>query len=248
MALIECNYKSSALGMATRFMVILPEKKSVGKLRVLYLLHGLTDDCTAWQRYTSIERYLRFNSDTMVVMPAGGKSFYTDMAYGERYYTYVAEELPGYVNAMFNVSGKREDTYIAGLSMGGYGAVKIALAKPDKYFAAASFSGALDVAKIMQAGDDWKTQAVSILGEKTDIAGTKEDIYYLLDNLPENKPEILQMCGTEDFLYAHNQTFRQAAEKSGIRFEYREGPGDHNWDYWDECIKYALQFFEIENK
>ena len=101
MALIKCNYKSQALGKASEVAIIVPEKKTVEKLRVLYLLHGLSDDYSAWLRYSSLERYVRDNTDTMIVMPDAGRSFYSDMYYGGNYYTYITEELPAFLKSMF---------------------------------------------------------------------------------------------------------------------------------------------------
>lgn len=98
---------------------------------VLYLLHGLSDDHTIWHRRTSIERYVSALG-LAVVMPNVGKSFYTDMANGGNYFTFITEELPTLVQSYFPVSAKREDNFIAGLSMGGYGAFKVALSCPEK--------------------------------------------------------------------------------------------------------------------
>ncbi len=248
MALIRINHKSSILGKASDIALIVPEKPAKRKLRVLYLLHGLSDDYSAWLRYTSIERYLKNNTDTIVVMPDAQKSFYTDMAYGNKYYTYITEEIPEFLTALFNVSSDRADTYIAGLSMGGYGAFKIALKNPDKFFAAASFSGALDIEGISSMNDDFKKETIAILGDDYSLKDSDENLLYLIDKDMPQKPELLQMCGTEDFLYQFNQNFKNAIKDKGFKFEYHESPGFHNWDYWDYCIKYALNFFGIENK
>lgn len=248
MALIRINHKSTVLGKASDIAIIAPEEPKREKLRVLYLLHGLSDDYSAWLRYTSIERYLKYNTDTVVVMPDAQKSFYTDMVHGNKYYTYIAEEIPKFLSSLFNISKEREDTYIAGLSMGGYGAFKIALKNPDIYSAAASFSGALDIAGITNLNDDFKRETVTILGENYSLEESSENLFYLLKKDMPQKPRLLQMCGTEDFLYQFNQNFKQRIENKGFEYEYYEAPGEHNWDFWDSCIKYALKFFKIENK
>ena len=111
---------------------------------MLYLLHGLSDDHTAWLRYTSVERYAAA-AGLAVVMPAVNRSFYANEASGGRYWDYVAEELPQIVGNFFRVSQDPADTYVAGLSMGGYGAMKLALTHPDRFAAAATLSGALDL-------------------------------------------------------------------------------------------------------
>jgi S-formylglutathione hydrolase FrmB len=113
---------------------------------VLYLLHGMSDDHTAWLRYTSIERYAAA-AGLAVVMPAAARSFYTDEAQGHAFWALVADELPEIVSSFFRVSTRPERTYVAGLSMGGYGAVKLALARPRQFAGAASLSGALDIVR-----------------------------------------------------------------------------------------------------
>lgn len=248
MALLRINHKSTVLGKASDILMLAPESPKREHLRVLYLLHGLSDDYSAWLRYTSIERYLRYNSDTLVVMPDAQKSFYTDMVYGNKYYTYITREIPQFLGSLFNISKSRDDTYIAGLSMGGYGAFKIALKNPELYSAAASFSGALDIAALTQLNDDFKKDTAAILGESYSLEKSDENLLYLLEKGMPEKPRLLQMCGTEDFLYQINLNFKNHIEKKDFDFEYHESPGTHNWDFWDYCIKYALKFFKIENE
>ena len=113
--------------------------------KVLYLLHGLSDDASAWQRYTSIET-LAAAYGLVVVMPSVGRSFYIDQPNGQKYFTYLTEELPHYLADVFDLAPRREDTLIAGNSMGGYGAIKAAFCYPERYRAAASFSGVLSLA------------------------------------------------------------------------------------------------------
>lgn len=246
MAVVRINHKSEVIGKAMEMTLIVPDHAKKEKMRVLYLLHGLSDDCTNWLRYSSIERYVRNNNDTIIVMPDGGKSFYTDMAHGEKYYSYITEEVPGFLKSIFNISDSREDTYIAGLSMGGYGAVKIALRNPDRYSAAASFSGVLDIKSLLEINPDFKANAEEILGKDFSLDNSDENLLYLLKKEFKNKPRILQMCGTEDFLYQNNLNFKKEIEKLDFPYEYREGPGEHNWNFWDEAIQYALDFFGIE--
>ncbi len=248
MALITYIHKSAVLEKSAEVRFIIPDNIKCNQMRVLYLLHGLSEDSTSWQRYTSLERYIRHNTDTMVVMPDAGRSFYTDMAYGGAYYTYITQELPQIIASMFKVSQKREDTYIAGLSMGGYGAFKIALRNPEKYYAAASFSGVLDIASHLKAADVLPKEAFAIIGEKKDIDNSEENLMHLLKKEFKIKPKLLQMCGTEDFLYQDNINFKKEVEKYDFCYEYREGPGAHTWDFWDECLKYALEFFNINGK
>jgi putative tributyrin esterase len=144
MALIHCDLRSEALNLWTSICVILPQPPGpltwdaappARKYPVLWLLHGLSDDHTIWQRRTSIERYV----DTLplaVVMPAVHRSWFTDMNLGYRYWTFISEELPAIVRSLFPISERREDNFVAGLSMGGYGAFKLALRHSERYAAA----------------------------------------------------------------------------------------------------------------
>jgi S-formylglutathione hydrolase FrmB len=152
---MRCDFYSEVLGLSTSMTVLLPQQTSSqigmsgsapqGDPSVLYLLHGLSDDDTIWLRRTSIERYVA-PLGLAVVMPQVGRSFYADEEHGNRYWTFLSEELPRLCHEFFRLSARREDTFVAGLSMGGYGALKWALRDPGRFAAAASLSGALDVA------------------------------------------------------------------------------------------------------
>lgn len=162
MPLIQCNYFAESLGLSVTMNVILPvtgfnhakQNGSLGshqKFPVLYLLHGLSDDHTMWQRATSIERYVSV-LNLAVVMPTVYRGFYTDMKHGHAYWTFISEELPHIAESLFPVSGRREDRFAAGLSMGGYGAFKLGLRNPGRFAAVASLSGALDISSLADEG------------------------------------------------------------------------------------------------
>ena len=133
MAIINCEFHSETLQKDTAMNVILPQNVKArakdGKLPVLYLLHGLSDNESAWVRRTSIERYA-LPYGIAVVMPDGGRSFYTDMAKGGKYWTFITDELPAVCESFFNISGLREYKYIAGLSMGVYIKMQLRLPYP----------------------------------------------------------------------------------------------------------------------
>ncbi len=175
MALIHCDFFSNVLGLSTSMYVILPQQtvnqigmKGVAKgkkHKTLLLLHGLSDNHTIWLRRTSIERYVA-PLGLAVVMPAVQRSFYTDMAKGLKYEEFVSLELPEIARSFFPLSDRREDNYVAGLSMGGYGAFKLALRRPENFAAAASLSGALDIA--FRAGEiepDFQKELQNIFGK-----------------------------------------------------------------------------------
>lgn len=255
MALIHCDFFSEVLGISTSICAILPQNtasqigmegsKAKGKYPTLYLLHGLSDDHTIWERRTSIERYVS-SMDLAVVMPNAGRSFYTDMKHGYKYFTYITEELPQLAKQFFPLSEKREDNFVAGLSMGGYGAFKIALTYPEKYAAAASLSGALD---IVSRAKDHSDEFYNIFGDSSSIENSKNDLFYLAKkvlNEQKSKPKLYQCCGTEDHLYEDNQKFRNFIKETSFDYTYDEGPGIHNWAYWDAQIQNVLKWLPIK--
>lgn len=248
MALIDLKFYSQKLGMQTEVYVVMPQKSTNGQIGVdskadskrykcLYLLHGLSDDYTIWLRRTSIERYATAYG-ICVVTPCGGRSFYTDMKYGMKYYSYITEELPGVIQEFFNVSDKREDTYIAGLSMGGYGALKMALKKPDVFCAGAGLSSVADIRDGV-----FDNVLVPVFGEDINIPDD-EDLFYLAEktNSCSQKPRIFMGVGTEDSLYLSNIKLKEKFEQLDYDFTYRESPGSHNWAFWDEYIQYVLKW------
>ncbi len=147
----------------------------IRKRKVLYLLHGLSDDASAWQRYTAIETVAN-EYGLVVVMPSVGRSFYTDQPNGQHYFSYLMEELPQYLSDVFDLAPKREDTLIAGVSMGGYGAVKAALLYPERFFAAASFSGALSLKFLELYPNDPRQKEFSLIfGDLSKLSGSEHD-------------------------------------------------------------------------
>lgn len=262
MALIECRFYSEVLGLSTSMHVILPQQTTsqIGmnnvargtRHPVLYLLHGLSDDDSIWLRRTSIERYVA-ELGLAVVMPQVHRSFYTDMAEGGRYWTFISEELPALARSFFPLSHDRADNFAAGLSMGGYGAMKLGLRRPDVFSAAASLSGALDMAHHFMNWEDptQRTPEYDLIFGKDDISGTPNDLLWLLedcDRSPGPKPLLYQCCGTEDFLYRDNVTFREACRRTSLDLTYEEGPGGHTWDYWDAKIQDVLAWLPLKKR
>lgn len=250
MALVTCHYFSEALRVSTAMTVLLPQatQSQIGlegvasdaPPPVLYLLHGLSDDETIWTRRTSIERYAA-ERGVAVVMPRSGRSFYSDEAHGSAHWTHLTVELPALVSSFFRVSQRREDTFVAGLSMGGYGALKWALREPSRFAAAASLSGALDVG----TDTNLAVEVPQVWGPTG--PGPDDDLLALLDTAePGALPSLMVTCGTQDFLYGHNVRFLDKARERGIGVVTDvEGPGDHEWGYWDARIQDVLAWLPI---
>jgi len=253
MILTEVNFFSEVLTLGCAMHVLLPQrsladaqKKPQKKFRTLYLLHGHSDDHTAWQRWTSIERYVE-GLNLVVVMPAVHLSFYTDMLYGGKYWTFISEEVPAVVRDIFPLSSDRKDNFVAGLSMGGYGAFKLALTYPERYAAAASLSGAVDIREVVRAHNDpankaWLAEMRTVFGDLTKVPGSKHDLFALAKKVAKGhvKPRFYQCCGTEDILYGDNIRFRDAVRRLPLDLTYEEGPGEHVWAYWDKMIQNVL--------
>ena len=255
MALVYCHFFSQVLGQMGALSVLLPEPGPAGgdtgesvRYPTLYLLHGLSDDHTVWLRRTSLERYLE-GRRLAVVLPAAGRSFYTDALRGQRYWSFVSEELPRLARHLFPLSARREENFAAGLSMGGYGAFKLALAHPERFAAAASLSGALDVARLVEEEQAAGTSELQdIFGPAERLAHSPDNLFHLAAQLvrrPGPRPALYQWCGTGDFLHADNVRFRDRAAALGLALTSEEGPGGHDWACWDAQIRRVLDWLPL---
>jgi putative tributyrin esterase len=251
MALIRCDFFSEVLELGTSMTVLLPQPSAAqvgvvgtqpgGPPPVLYLLHGLTDDDTAWTRYTSIERYAAARGFA-VIMPQVHRSFYADEARGMKFWTFLSEELPRTVEGFFRVSTRREDTFVAGLSMGGYGAMKWALRQPERFAAAATLSGALDAAYLQEF--DLRPHMRELTGRvfaDRRVKNGDEDLLHLVARAdPAGLPRLMLRCGTDDHLMAQNERFVAACKTHGIPLDAEFSAGAHEWGYWDARIQDVL--------
>ena len=252
--ILTCKYNSPVLDRNTQINVIIPtpqkEGETLGKdFKVLYLLHGLHGDADSWLHYSNISRYAQ-DAGIAVVMPSVNNSFYQDMAHGDRFFTYMTQELPEYIQSIFPVSKKPEDTYIAGLSMGGYGAWYIGLSHPDRFAAAASLSGAVDVA--FRATPIPQGQAMELprwmldcFGDVRTLPGSDRDVFALAEKAKQAGclPRLYQSCGTADFLYGMNLCSYRKLTEMEIPVTWREIPDKaHEWDLWDEEIRTVLDW------
>ncbi|TFV75448.1 esterase family protein [Blastococcus sp. CT_GayMR19] len=255
---LRCDFFSEALSLSTSMTVLLPQRTTTqigmegatsdGPPPVLYLLHGLSDDDTIWLRRTSIERYAA-PLGLAVVMPQVHRSFYTDQAYGGRYWSFLSEELPELVGSLFRVSDRREDTFVAGLSMGGYGALKWALRQPERFAAAASLSGAVDVAGLRTGRERPEDPRMfeRIFGNRGPTA--EDDLRRLLEGADvDDLPALYICCGTEDMLIEDNVAFRDELVAAGAKVAADFGPGDHDWAYWDDRIQDVLAWLPLDTR
>ena len=247
MAAIECKIFSETLGMTTGLRVLLPEPplEPTGREAhpVLFLLHGLSDDESAWTRFSGLERYV-LTLGLAVVMPNVNRSYYSNMKHGYRYWDYVRHELLVKARALFPISTKRERTFVAGHSMGGYGALKLALSMPETFAAAASLSGACDLGHLRQRPEE----LALLFGDAAGIRSSGADLQELGRAAAQSagpKPKLFQSCGTEDPLLRSNREFRDFIAPLGFDYTYEEGPGAHDWAYWDRGIQRVLRWLPL---
>ncbi len=245
MALIRIDHVPETIKMNLPLNIIIPDPGQMKDIpvcqrKVLYLLHGLSDDASAWQRYSTIE-LLASQYGLVVVMPSAGRSFYIDQPNGQQYFTYIVEELPKYLNDVFGIEPKRENTFIAGISMGGYGAFKAALLRPQNYFAAASFSGVLSLA-IMTAipNDPRQAEFTCLFGDLSRLPGGEHDPAVWLQQaakVKEKLPKLFVACGRQDDLYPLNVMVNQQCKALGLEVDYHEEEGKHDWPFWNNQIQ-----------
>ena len=247
MSIFQGSIRSDSLRMTTKLNIIFPDHSNdvdpviEGEPKVLYLLHGLSSNADEWIRFSKIEYYAK-KYNFIVIMPEVHRSFYCNTKTGINYFDYVAYELPKIVSKWFNINSSKENTFIAGESMGGYGAVKIGLSCPDNFNAIASLSGVLDYQefkKMIKDGQwpDMSYKEIEILDDEDTPIDLAKKV------LKDVRPRLIQMCGTEDFLLEENRTFDKTLNDLGYNHLYIEAKGDHEWPYWDKAIQYAFMYF-----
>ena len=255
MAFLEFHYYSKALDKTVAVNAILPERTKAdpvagipdGLYKTLYLFHGLTSDYTAWMRRSNIERYAA-EYNIAVVMPDVARSWYSNTQYGMNYFTFVADELPEVCRGYFkDMSDKREDNYVAGLSMGGYGALKAALLRPECFGGCASLSGSLDITRRGRTYNlpEWRSIFDFRMEHPSELEGTEHDLWAVARKnaavgLPF--PRLYLWCGTEDVLIKTNREYRDLLTELGVDHRFEESEGDHSWQWWDLHIQDALRY------
>lgn len=252
MALLDINFHSMMLGKHHTFKVILPEQqdmfqtdKPVKKLRTLLLLHGLSSDDSMFSRYTNVEMYANTHN-LAVVMPNADHSFYQNMKYGHSYYDHVLE-VWRYAHQVLPLSWEREDNYVAGNSMGGFGAFHFAMNAPELFEKAVMMSAALDMDASFIDYDWYDFDGRAVFGDIEDISETAMDTRHTVLEAAqthgiENLPELYFMCGTEDELIDRTDSFMKFLEDKHIPHKYDREPGEHNWSYWDKGIRKAIDW------
>ena len=260
MALLQINFYSETLHRKVPVQVILPIDVSPGNTepyKTLYLLHGLTENCMAWTSNTRIERWAT-ERNLAVVMPSGENSFYVDHPFGSSCFgdfgAYIGQELVEMTRKMFRLSTDRADTFIAGLSMGGFGALRNGLKYHETFGYIACLSGAIHIFEY--PFDDPDRNIIgedACFGDIRAAALTDKNPRVAAEILFERKrtdpnvsfPKVYIACGTEDYLLKANRQFAQFLRINGVSVTYEEGPGKHDWDFWESYIQRVLEWLPI---
>ena len=249
----DLHFYSPTLGIQTAAYVLLPElailEKHAGEpIPALYLLHGLSDDHTAWLCKTRLTEYAR-KKYVAIVMPAANRSFYMDMAFGAKYWSFISDELPRLMEATFPLSRTREGRFAAGLSMGGYGAMKLGLCCPQRYAAIAALSAPLMMQEafgVNMPDAAWIHEMEGIYGSEKALRDGDGNLVRLAEMLaPAVAPRMFAACGTADFLWKANQAFMALfQEKFDIHYTTEPGAA-HTWDFWDRQIQQVLNWLPL---
>lgn len=252
MACIRISLRSRVLDMDTTVNVVIPydyfdrEGRPGAVHRTLYLLHGLRQNADSWQRLSSAERYANYYGYALI-MPDAQRSFYTDMAHGARFFTYLTEELPKTMQAMLKLPSDAAHTFIGGLSMGGYGALKCALQRPDLYAGAMCFSSGFFTLNrpdlLIESGYYVREELQGVLGEALQAAPL-DDLAARIRTWPQQqrKPLLYLACGTEDPLHPLSTEMAHLLHENHFDVCYQEWPGIHDWRFWDAALEKGMLY------
>ncbi len=250
MSILRANIFSKELSRTVNISVVLPVENEIPEdgFKTLYLLNGYMGDDLDWIHGTRIKRLAEANN-IAVIMPAGENGFYVDDKRGRRNYSkFIGVELVDITRKMFNLSSKREDTMIAGLSMGGYGAMNNGLKYNQTFGVIGAFSMALvNELAVVEDSVSKPDFIEQIFGTKLDkIIDTDNDPRYLLKQIKGSIPKIYMACGTEDFVYECNQIMHNSLNEYRINHTYITEPGNHDWDFWDRHIEQFINWLDLK--
>ena len=252
MSTLSGDLYSESLRITQHVNIIIPDKSEDfwtridDEVRVLYLLHGLGANADEWTRFSMIEAYAKIY-DFAVVMPDGNRSFYQNAPSGPHYLEWVSQELPSIIHAWFNLPSDREHTFIAGESMGGYGALSIGLDNPDAYGGIVALSpvtdpvnlandfselffGIVEQAAVFGSGGPSQADSIAAKAERS-----------VRQNGAESIPRIIQMVGADDPFAPYVESTTCELTKLGIENSYSSWPGRHDFLFWNEAIERSIR-------
>ncbi len=265
MAVFQVSFMAKTLSRTVPLHVILPTDKvymsgmpvrEEGKpYKTLYLLHGILGNYTDWLYGTRIQIWAE-ERDLCVVMPSGDNSMYIDQG-SDLYGEFIGKELVECTRKTFPLSHKKEDTFIGGLSMGGFGAMRNGLKYNDTFGSIISLSGAfvldedvlVEVEHPIFPGDRMEYRK-RVYGNDLEAAiNSDKNPKVLVEKMAKEGtpfPNIYMAIGKDDFLIPKHEAFVKVLEENGVDFTLEMGPGNHEWDFWDTYIKKALDWLPLE--
>ncbi len=247
MAVFTGSFLSVELGRQNSVSVVMPHDvmdEPTGGFPVLYLLHGGAEDSRSWLYRSNIERYA-MERGICVVMPDANMSYYTDLPNGERYLTYVTRELPEMLSAMFRIPNTRTNRFIGGASIGGYGAIKCCIVRPQQYAGCIALSPLADINRVIvkECNSGRRSFWKGICGEDLRME-SNVDIFHMLEEaggqLTATFPRIYFACGKQDEAFDDNLRLREAFNKYRVDFTFEQADAGHDWDFWDVALQRGL--------
>ena len=245
-SLVEGTFHSKSLQRDMRYRVLLPRGYEAGTKRfaVLYLLHGLDGDYTDWTTNSKVQDYAQ-PLPLIIVMPDADDSWYANSATvpADKFEDYIVKDLVAEIDARFRTRASRSGRAVAGLSMGGYGALKFALKYPGMFAFAGSLSGALDAPiHLDERVPEYREKLLAAFGPHGNPAHSANDLFQLVARADAaHLPYLYVACGAEDGFLPINREFVSSLPSRKIAFEYHETPGGHSWDYWDRSVRDLLR-------
>lgn len=260
MALIQCDFFSPSLARTVTVSAVVPSDRMPAPagpplrgapFKTLYLLHGITGNHTDWLAGTRVARWAQ-EKELVVVMPSGDNHFYVDNPRsGQLHGSFIAKDLVDFTRRTLPVSHNREDTFIGGLSMGGYGAIVNGLRNPDTFGRICAFSSALVLERAVEASDYTDNMLTNrgyyeaVFGDLTRLRGSGMDYDALAQALADAGgplPEMYLTCGAADALMPANEAFRDTLLALGYSVTWEAWDGGHDWDFWDASIHKAIDW------
>lgn len=234
---------SNTLNMNTSITLLTPKRfeGELSSLPVVYLLHGLSENVSDWHDKAPLTTLCDLYKIAFV-LPEAARSFYTDMVYGLNYFTYITRELPQLCRQYFGLSIQPEKSFLFGMSMGGYGALKAALKLPGRYAACCAFSSVCDLPSWVDTyGRPYYKEYQAIWGMELERL-PENDLFYLSRQAAAPHPTKFYLsCGTSDFLHESNLRFQEHLKALGFDVTYEEWAGGHEWLFWNKSLFQAAK-------
>ncbi|WPQ68726.1 alpha/beta hydrolase [Weissella paramesenteroides] len=245
MAINRLSFYSEELEMKTGINVILPEHPS-GEGKTLLLLHGLGDDENSWLDRTRLAEYAE-NTDLTIIMPRVDRSYYANRNGDSKYFEYISQEILQRCQQWFHLSSMKEKTFIAGISMGGFGALKTGLVYPNQFQTIFAMSSMTDIVRKWHESPNRDAWYRGLFGSPDQVMQSNNDIAYLVGQQEKQTPFIWQLCGYDDPYYDMNVTLSAQIEQKGLRHEFVEVEGGHEWSVWDKAIQQIITIIVKNN-